>query len=216
MIKFKYTALAFIAILLLNGCNSDDDNDNIHELSQKNVYEGYAESSNGDPLFLSVYMPNDDTLLMKKLDKNNNQTTAQGSLTDSSTILFDNFTCIQSTSSLTCNDFELPIKDLPEVRLDTLAGTYSAVDDTNIKRELIVNDDGAFTITNISNIDCTISGNISLELNNTLPFITLNANNCSSNGDFRGVATVEKLYNENDTLDIIVDDFVNLTDYWVK
>jgi len=218
MIKFRYIALGLIAPLLLNGCDSssDSDNDSGYNLSQKNIYEGYAENSNGDPLFLSVYAPNNDVLLMEKLDKDDNQTIIKGSLIDNSTIAFDDFTCIQSASNLTCNDFKLSIKELPEVDLINLSGTYNAVDDANTKRELIVSNDGKFTITNTANTGCIISGNISLALNNTLPTITLNASNCNANGDFNGVSTVEKLYNENDTLNIMIDNSADLTDYWVK
>lgn len=220
MMKFRYTALPFIAILLFSACDSSDSSDSrgddSHELSQKNVYEGYAETSNGDPLFLTVYAPNNDALLMEKLDKNNDQTIIKGSLIDHSTMAFDGLTCAQSTDELTCNGFKLPIKDLFEIYLDDLSGTYNAVDGANVKRELVLNNDGTFVIINTENIDCMISGNVSLELNGALAAIALNADNCNSNGDFSGVAAVENLYHENDTLNIMIDGFVDITDYWVK
>ncbi len=130
------------------------------------------------------------------------------------TVQFEEMECEQSANQLRCNGYTLqPVTTAP-MSLSDLNGTYKAVDSDSIIWSLQVTD-GEIELSNAQN-SCKASGIVSLAVEDSIPFFELTSENCTTNGDWFGYGLMESLYEEMDTIQVIVPGFETVSTNWTR
>jgi len=210
---YKTTLYALLMIVFLVGCG-DDDNTNAagDTVNLTGTYAGYAQDASGEPLFVQTFITNEDIALMQYTNSNDDVTVLEGNIVDD-TIVFDEFTCSVSTTEMVCNNYALEALTLETF---DFTGTYKGVDTEKNIWTMLIDSEGAVTISNTENTSCLTTGTISLETSHNITTFVLNVSGCATNdGTAYGVVLPDSLYSEADTLNVL-----NLTDssstFWFK
>lgn len=205
--------LSFFSIaitLFVVGCGSNDNNS---VTTLKGAYSGYTQDTDGNKVSLRVFA-NNNTAIAQVLDFNDTQTVLQASTLTEEVVKFDGYDCRQSSANLKCNDITIEPLPLKTITLATLDGTYKKVDSSHNVWTMTVSS-GNVDISNDADA-CILTGNVSIVLDSTVPFFDLTASGCPTNGNSKGYAELDTVSSSDDTLNLLVPNFANISSNWTK
>jgi len=210
IIKLSFLSMAVTLFIVGCGSNNDDNHDSVTTLT--GLYSGYTQDLDGNKVSLRVFA--NDTAIAQVLDFNDTQTVLKASKLTKNSVEFQGYNCQQSSENLKCNDIELEPLVLETITLTTLEGTYKKVDASHNIWTMTVSSDNV----NISNDadTCKLTGNVSVVLNSTVPFFDLSASGCTVNGNYKGYAELDTVSSSNDTLNLLIPNFTNISSNWTK
>lgn len=212
---FKLSFLLMTITLFVVGCGSsnNNNNDNNSVTTLTGVYSGYTQDTNGDKVSFRVFA-NNNTAIAQVLDFNDTQTVLQASKLTEEVVEFDGYDCQHSSDNLKCNDIVIEPLPLESITLATLDGTYKKVDSSHNVWTMTVSS-GNVDISN--DVDsCTLTGEVSVVLNSTVPFFDLTASGCTENGNYKGYAESDTVSSPDDTLNLLIPNFTNISSNWTK
>jgi len=201
----------FLITFLFSGCGSDNNKSN-SEVIIKESYTGYFEDSDNKYYSATIFM-NENNAILTLNDQNDEDNIYQGTFNEDETILtFDKFSCTQSQENLICDDFKLiTFEPTTTILLTDLDGTYNTVDSTNNIWTMNISNE-TINIYNDKN-NCNLMGTVIV---NGFPYYELEANDCSSGETFIGYSTSETLYKIDDSIDLKVPSFNQISNIWTK
>lgn len=217
--KMTTTLFTVLSLLFFAGCGDDNSAGNDRTASTTadlaGVYEGYAETESGAPLFVRAYIVNDDTVLMQRMDGNDSVTVHAGTVTDKN-VAFGSFDCGVADAEMTCGDYTFKSTPQAAFSVASAAGTYKAVDGNRNAWIMTIDANGTISASTDALPSCSVTGVLTSELSGTLPALTLNTNGCGGNdGRAYGVAVTGKLTTQSDVLNILNATEASST-YWFK
>ncbi|XPV67757.1 MAG: hypothetical protein ACNI25_10560 [Halarcobacter sp.] len=205
---FKIPILFIVLIFLLDGCGNSNDAEKI----KANDYSGYIEDASGAYMFANVLI-NDSVSIMKTSNVNDEDIIYTGKFNSENTsATFNNISCTQSKDNLVCDGFILtPTEINSTIDKSSLDGTYKTADSLNNIWTMDILS-GVVNIYNDTNA-CRLTGVVDV---NKLPYFDMTANGCASDGNYLGYAQLDSLYQTNDTINLVVPNFSNITNSWTK
>lgn len=211
--KSTFTLSCLLAGTLFIGCGSSSDSADKTE-GKTGAFEGYAQSIDGAPLFLRTFVVNDDTIVMQRLDEDDNVTVLAGSISGDA-ITFGDVTCTVSGDAMECDGYTLEKMALTDFNVSMAEGTYLGVDDNHTLWTMTIDTEGGIMIASDETPGCSVEGTLSAALSGRLPAVVLEPTRCGDDDREYGVALAQSLATDADTVNLLLCADASST-YWIK
>lgn len=211
--KSIFALSCLLAGALFIGCGSSSDSADKTE-GMTGAFEGYAQSTAGAPLYLRTFVVDDNTIVMQRLDEDDNVTVLAGSVSGDA-ITFGDFTCTVADDTMECNGYTLEKMTMADINVSSAEGTYLGVDDNHTLWSMTIDAEGHIAIASDEVSGCSVEGTLSAALAGTLPTIVLEPNSCGDDDRDYGVALVQSLSTDADIVNLLLSTDGSST-YWIK